>query len=76
MIEFKLKTEADNDNPYIELNKLLKYTQMCESGAMANQCVVDGMVKLNGVIEGRKRAKIRVGDEVQFEDTVIKVVRN
>ena len=45
-----------------------------ESGAVANQCVVDGMVKLNGIIEGRKRAKIRVGDEVQFEDTVIKVV--
>lgn len=74
MIEFKLKSEEGNDNPYIELNKLLKYTQMCESGAVANQCVVDGMVKLNGVLESRKRAKIRKGDEVQFDDTIIKVV--
>ncbi len=73
MIEFKLKT-GENDTPYIELNKLLKATVVCESGAVANRSIIEGMVKLNGKVDHRKRAKIRKGDEVQFEDTVIRVV--
>ncbi len=73
MIEFTLKT-GENDPPYIELNKLLKATAVCESGAMANQCILEGMVKLNGNVDYRKRAKIRSGDKIQFENTVIKVV--
>jgi len=73
MIEFKLKT-GENDTPYIELNKLLKATVVCESGAAANRSIIEGMVKLNGKVDHRKRAKIRKGDEVQFEDTVIRVV--
>ena len=73
MIEFKLKT-GDKEDEYIELNKLLKATVVCESGAAANQCILEGMVKLNGKIDTRKRAKIRKGDQVQFDNTVIKVV--
>ena len=73
MIEFKLKP-SDKENPYIELNKLLKATVVCESGAAANNCITDGMVKLNGKVDTRKRAKIRKGDQVQFDNTVIRVV--
>ncbi len=72
MIEFKLK-ETEED-AYIELNKLLKVTQVCNSGAMANQFIVDELVQLNGKIDTRKRAKIRKGDIVLVENTTIKVV--
>jgi ribosome-associated protein len=68
MIEFELK------DSYIELNKLLKYLQLCESGAVANICITDGLVSLNGAEETRKRAKIRKGDFVEFEGNIIKVI--
>lgn len=72
MIEFELR-DGDDETAYIELNKLLKATQACESGAMANQCILEGLVKLNGKIDLRKRAKIRKGDIISFEDITIKV---
>lgn len=61
MIEFELTTE------YIELIKLLKVLNLVESGGQAKLVVEDGFVKLNGEVEHRKRAKIRVGDIVDFD---------
>lgn len=72
MIEFKLRDEGDE--AYIELNKLLKATQTVENGAMAGHFIVEGLVKLNGKVDTRKRAKIRKGDVVEFEDISIKVI--
>ncbi len=71
MIEFKLKEDSGN---YIALNQLLKATQFCESGAMANVFISDGLIQLNGEIEYRKRAKIKRGDIVCFEDKQIQVI--
>ena len=65
MIEFELKTE------YIELIKLLKVLRLVESGGQAKLFVEDGYVQLNGEVEYRKRAKIRKGDEILFEDELI-----
>ncbi|WP_339738879.1 RNA-binding S4 domain-containing protein [uncultured Sunxiuqinia sp.] len=65
MIEFELKTE------YIELIKLLKLLRLVESGGMAKIVVEDGLVSLNGEIEYRKRAKLRKGDQVEFEGQTI-----
>jgi len=73
MIEFKLR-ESNDESAFIELNKLLKVTQVCNSGAMANIFITDGLVKLNGKTDTRKRAKVRKGDHVQFEETIIKVI--
>ena len=67
MIEFELNTE------YIELIKLLKLLQLVESGGQAKMVVDDGWVKLNGEVEFRKRAKIRVGDIVDFDGQIIKI---
>ncbi|MCG8412495.1 MAG: RNA-binding S4 domain-containing protein [Bacteroidales bacterium] len=67
MIKFKL-----GDSEYIELIKLLKVTNICNSGGQAKLIVDDKEVKLNGEIETRKRAKLRVGDKIEvFNETII-----
>jgi ribosome-associated protein len=53
---------------FIELYKLLKITQLAGSGGEAKLMVEEGMVKLNGTIEERKRAKIKPGDIVEVEN--------
>jgi len=54
-----------NGAEYIELIKLLKLLRIAESGGHAKIMVEDGEVKLNGQVESRKRAKLRVGDVVE-----------
>ena len=61
---------------YIELIQLLKATRIAQSGAEAKIFVVEGLVTLNGVLESRKRAKVRVGDKVVVEDVTIIVKEN
>lgn len=60
MKEYKLEGE------YIELIKLLKIMHISESGGQAKMMVDDGLVKLNGEIEYRKRAKLRPGDTINI----------
>lgn len=62
MIEFDL---AGHD--FIELHNLLKVTGLCESGGIAKLLVADGLVKVDGSIETRKRCKIRAGQHVEFD---------
>jgi len=67
-MEFKL------DNEYIELIKLLKACGTAETGGMAKQMVEEGLVKCNGIVEDRKRLKVKKGDLVEFEGDQIHVV--
>lgn len=67
-MEFKL------DNEYIELIKLLKACGIAETGGMAKQMVEEGLVKCNGMVEDRKRLKVKKGDLVEFEGDQIHVV--
>jgi ribosome-associated protein len=66
-MEFELK----EDSEYIELIKLLKATQVAESGAQAKQMVEEGSVLVDGQVEYRKRAKIRRGSTVDVFDRKI-----
>ncbi|MNE49841.1 ribosome-associated protein [compost metagenome] len=59
MNTFKLNTE------YIELIKLLKAVGIAENGGHAQALVEENVVKVNGVTETRKRAKLRAGDKVE-----------
>lgn len=68
MIEFKITEE------YIELIKLLKVTQIAESGAMAKILVENEEVRRNGEVELRKRAKIRQGETIEALGQTIKTV--
>ena len=68
MIEFKLEGE------FIPLIQLLKATNLVMTGGEAQIVVSDGLVKVNGEVEYRKRLKVKAGDVIQFEDRKIKVV--
>ena len=61
------------DDDYIELIKLLKVMGLCESGGMAKIAVERGLVTVDGVVEFRKRCKIRRGRKVAFEGNLIEV---
>ncbi len=58
-IEFTLQ-----GTEYIELIRLLKFVGIAENGGQAQEMVTRGIVSHNGVIELRKRAKLRAGDVV------------
>ncbi len=68
MTEFQLSTE------YIELIRLLKAEKLACSGGEAKMLVDEELVKVNGVVELRKRAKLRSGDIVEVEGKTIKIV--
>ncbi len=58
---------------FIELNNLLKVMGLVESGGLAKTLIAAGMVKVDGVVELRKRCKIRPGQVVEFQDESVKV---
>lgn len=60
METFKIKGE------YIQLNQLLKALGWVDNGGNANEAIDNGMVKVNGVVELRKRNKIMRGFKVEF----------
>ena len=59
---------------FIQLNQLLKLLGLVETGGEANQCITDGLVKVNGTTELQKRKKLREGDIVIFEEHSITIV--
>ena len=67
-ITFKL------DREFIALNDLLKITGLVDSGGMGKVVVGEGLVSVDGAIELRKTAKIRVGQMVEFSEQIVKVI--
>jgi ribosome-associated protein len=60
------KTVFQIQGEFIELNRLLKAAHICQSGGEAGYLATSGEVRLNGVPETRKRAKIRKGDKIEI----------
>ena len=56
---------------YIQLDQLLKTTGLCHSGGYAHSEIEAGKVKVDGVVETRKRAKLRPGQQVSYGDESI-----
>ena len=67
-VEFPLKGE------YIELCNLLKLVGIAESGGRGKALVAEGRVAVDGQPEGRKTAKICVGQVVECLGVRIAVV--
>ena len=67
---FKLRPEDE----FIELISLLKLKRIAETGGHAKMMVEDGLVKVNGEQEFRKRNKLRVGDVVTLKEITISII--
>lgn len=58
---------------YIQLNQLIKAVGWVSNGGEANEVIDQGLVKVNGETELRKRNKIRTGFKVEFNNQTILV---
>jgi len=59
---------------YIQLDQLLKATGLCDSGGAAHAAITDGQVRVDGVVDSRKRAKLRPGQTVSFAGETIDLI--
>lgn len=60
---------------YIKLDQFLKLAQLAMTGGEAKTMILEGLVKVNGVVELRRGRKLRHGDrvEVDGEELVVQV---
>jgi ribosome-associated protein len=58
---------------YIELYKILKRENMAASGGEAKYMISEGMVRVNGEVETRKRRKTVAGDLVECNGEQVRV---
>lgn len=56
---------------YIELYKILKIENMAASGGEAKYLISEGLVRVNGEVETRKRRKTVPGDIVEYNGAQI-----
>lgn len=66
-------TEFELRGEHIALCDLLKLTGIADSGGQGKLLVADGLVKVDGQVELRKKAKIRAGQTVQCADQAIHI---
>lgn len=57
----------------VELYKILKFENIAASGGEAKHMVADGLVKVNGQVETRKRKKIYPGDRIELFDFLLEI---
>lgn len=56
-----------------ELYKILKFEGLASSGAEAKLFIANGLVKVNGEIETRKRKKINGGDVIEYDNQLLQI---
>ncbi len=59
---------------YIQLDQLLKSTGLVHSGGFAHAEIAAGKVLVDGLVETRKRAKLRPGQGVAYASETINLV--
>ncbi len=59
----------------VPLFKILKFEGLVASGGEAKAVIGDGEVRVNGLVETRRRRKIVGGDIVEFRDEQLTIVR-
>lgn len=67
-IQFEIRGE------FIQLDQLLKTTGLCHSGGYAHAEIAAGKVQVDGVVETRKRAKLRPGQQVSYVEALVELV--
>lgn len=58
----------------VELYKILKFEGLVPSGGAAKSAIEQGLVKVNGDVETRKRKKIISGDVIHFNSEDFNIV--
>lgn len=66
-MDIAIKTES------IQLDQLLKYAGIIDTGGMAKEVIQNGDVLLNGEIETRRAKKVYPGDIVEFNGEELRV---
>lgn len=59
---------------YIELNKLLKASGLCDTGGQAKMIIKDGLVTVDGNVETRIRRKIKPDVIVNYNSRNLQIV--
>ena len=59
---------------FIQLDQLLKATGLAATGGEAHAAVAAGLVRVDGQVELRKRAKLRPGQQVVFAGQSVMLV--
>ena len=67
-----LRLEVRGD--HIQLDQLLKTTGWCHSGGFAHSEIDAGKVCVDGVVETRRRAKLRPGQRVSYAGQEVELV--
>ena len=62
------KTEAT-----IQLDQFMKLTGLVSTGGQAKIVIQAGEVLVNGVVETRRKKKLKSGDEVRFQNRTVVV---
>ncbi|MDZ4836425.1 MAG: RNA-binding S4 domain-containing protein [Candidatus Melainabacteria bacterium] len=68
--------ENDDSDDYIQLDQFLKLNGLTQSGGEAKFLIQDGQVKVNGVVETRRKKKLRDGDKIEAFGKVLVVRRS
>ena len=69
-----METLAIRDE-YIELYKVLKIENMAASGGEAKFLISEGLVRVNGLVDTRKRRKTRPGEIVEYNGEEVRIIR-
>ena len=59
---------------HIQLDQLLKTTGLCHSGGFAHAEIEAGKVTVDGVVETRRRAKLRPGQQVGYGGELVDLI--
>ncbi len=73
-VKQKERREIKIDSDFIRLDSLLKLCNAVMTGGHAKIVIQEGEVKVNGEICTARGKKIRVGDEVLFDNVIYEVV--
>jgi len=63
------------DTEPVELYKILKFESLASSGGEAKVLIDEGLVRVNGEPEFRRRRKIVSQDIIEFDGVVLRMIR-
>lgn len=61
---------------FIKLGQALKLAGLVDSGVMAKDVILDGLVKVNGNVELQRGKKLYEGDVFSFDGEDVKVTKS